>query len=73
MQQGTGNHFLDINLGDSHTVNVNQDGSGSHNAYLNLTGNSSSLTLTQDSSTAQNYHLDQNCTNPSCSATVTQN
>ena len=73
VQQGTGEHFLDINLGDSHTVNVNQDGSGNHNAYLNLTGNSSSLTLTQDSSTAQNYHLDQNCTTPSCSATVTQN
>ena len=73
LQQGTGNHFLDINLGDSHTVNVNQDGSGSHNAYLNLTGNSSSLTLTQDSSTPQNYHLEQHCTHASCSATVTQN
>jgi len=73
LQHGTGDHFLDINLGDSHTVNVEQDGSGTHNAYINLTGNSSSLTLTQDSSSNMNYHLNQNCTNPSCSATVTQN
>ena len=73
LQHGTGDHFLDINLGDSHTVNVEQDGSGTHNAYISLTGNSSSLTLTQDSSSNMNYHLDQNCTNPSCSATVTQN
>ena len=72
-QKGTGNHFLDINLTDSHTVDVTQDGTGSHNATIHLSGNSSSVTLTQDSSTDQNYHLQQSCSSSSCSATVTQN
>ena len=72
-QKGTGNHFLDINLTDSHTVDVTQDGTGSHNATIHLSGNSSSVTLTQDSSTDQNYYLEQNCSSASCSATVTQN
>ena len=72
-QKGTGNHFLDINLTDSHTVDVTQDGTGSHNATIHLSGNSSSVTLTQDSSTNQNYHLQQSCSSSSCSATVTQN
>jgi hypothetical protein len=72
-QKGTGNHFLDITLTDSHSVDVTQDGSGNHNATVNLSGNSSSVNLTQDSSTDQNYYLEQNCTNTSCSATVTQN
>ena len=69
----TGNNFLDINLTDSHTVDVTQDGTGSHNATIHLSGNSSSVTLTQDSSTNQNYHLQQSCSSSSCSATVTQN
>ena len=72
-QKGTGNHFLDTNLTDSHTVDVTQDGSGSHNATIHLSGNPSSVTLTQDSSTNQNYHLQQSCSSSSCSATVTQN
>ena len=72
-QKGTGNHFLDINLTDSHTVDVTQDGTGSHNATIHLSGNSSSVTLTQDSSTNQNYHFQQSCSSSSCSATVTQN
>ena len=72
-QKGTGNHFLDINLTDSHTVDVTQDGSGSHNATIHLSGNPSSVTLTQDSSNNQNYHLQQSCSSSSCSATVTQN
>ena len=72
-QKGTGSHFLDINLTDSHTVNVTQDGTGSHDAKIHLSGNSSSVTLTQDSSNDQNYHLIQSCSSSSCSATVTQN
>jgi len=72
-QKGTGSHFLDINLTDSHTVNVTQDGTGSHDAKIHLSGNSSSVTLTQDSSNDQNYHLIQSCSSASCSATVTQN
>ena len=72
-QKGTGNHFSEITLTDSHTVDVTQDGSGDHNATINLSGNQSSVTLTQDSSTSQNYYLYQNCSSPSCTATVTQN
>ena len=72
-QKGTGNHYSEITLTDSHTVDVTQDGSGDHNATINLSGNQSSVTLTQDSSTSQNYYLYQNCSQTSCSATVTQN
>ena len=72
-QKGTGNHYSEITLTDSHTIDVTQDGSGDHNATINLSGNQSSVTLTQDSSTSQNYYLYQNCSQSSCSATVTQN
>jgi len=72
-QKGTGNHYSEITLTDSHTVDVTQDGSGDHNATINLSGNQSSVTLTQDSNTSQNYYLYQNCSQSSCSATVTQN
>jgi hypothetical protein len=60
-QKGTGNHYAEITLTDSHNVDVTQDGSGDHNATINLSGNTSSVTLTQDSSTSQNYYLYQNC------------
>ena len=73
LQEGTGNHFLDIDLTNNHTINITQDGTGDHDATVNLSGNSSTVNLTQDSSTDQNYILEQNCTNVSCSATVTQN
>ena len=73
LQEGTGDHFLDLNITNNHTVNVTQDGTGDHSATIGLTGNTSTLNLTQDSSTDQNYILEQNCTNVSCSATVTQN
>ena len=73
LQEGTGTHFLDIDLTNNHTVNITQDGTGSHDATVNLSGNSSTVNLTQDSATDQNYHLEQNCANVSCSATVTQN
>ena len=72
LQEGTGNHFLDIDLTNNHTVNITQDGTGSHDATVNLSGNTSTVNLTQDSSTDQNYILEQNCANVSCSATVTQ-
>ena len=72
-QKGTGDHYLNIILTDSHTLDITQDGSGSHDAHINLSGNNTSITLTQDSSTDQNYYLEQNCVSTSCSATVTQN
>lgn len=72
-QKGTGDHYLNIILTDSHTLDITQDGSGSHDAHINLSGNNTSITLTQDSSIDQNYYLEQNCVSASCSATVTQN
>jgi len=72
-QKGTGDHYLNIILTDSHTLDITQDGSGDHDAHINLSGNNTSITLTQDSSTDQNYYLEQNCASASCSATVTQN
>ena len=73
LQEGTGDHFLDLNITNNHTVNVTQDGTGDHSATIGLTGNTSTLNLTQDSSTDQNYILEQNYVASSCSATVTQN
>ena len=72
-QKGTGNHYAEITLTDSHNVDVTQDGSGDHNATINLSGNPSTVDLTQDSSTSQNYHLQQSCVTNTCSVTVTQN
>ena len=74
-QKGTGNHYAEITLTDSHTVDVTQDGSGDHNATINLSGNTTTLNLTQDSSTSQNYYIQQNCvTSGGCgTTTVTQN
>ena len=72
-QKGTGSHYLNIILTDSHTLDITQDGSGDHDAHINLSGNNTSITLTQDSATDQNYYLEQNCASTSCSATVTQN
>jgi len=72
-QKGTGDHFLDITLTDSHTLDIEQDGSGDHSGTLILSGNPTTINLTQDSSSDQNYYLSQVCTNTTCSATVTQN
>ena len=72
-QKGSGSSYLEIQLTDSHTLDITQDGSGDHAASINLSGNPTTLNLTQDSSTDQNYMLSQTCTDVSCSATVTQN
>jgi len=72
-QKGTGDHYAEITLTDSHNVDVTQDGSGDHNATINLSGNPSTVNLTQDSSTSQNYYLQQSCTTNTCSVSVTQN
>lgn len=71
-QWGTGQHFLDLTLGNSNTVSITQDGSGSHNATVNLSGNPTTLNLTQNSNISQNYYLQQLCITITCSATVTQ-
>ena len=74
IQQGTGEHFLDVTAGSNQTIDVNQDGSGNMSATINMTGYSAGLTLGQSGSTDQTYSITQNCAVSSgCgTATVTQ-
>ena len=74
-QWGSGSHYTEIAVGSNQTVTVDQDGSGSHNASINMSGNASTLDLTQDGSTGQTYSLTQICnTTGGCgTTTVVQN
>ena len=81
LQQNTSNavgssKFADIKLtGDGHTVNLTQDGTGGHQATIDLTNGSapSTLNLNQLGSTSQSFSLEQTCyTAGGCSTTVTQ-
>ena len=73
LQQGTGEHFLDVTLGSNQTVDINQDGSGSHSATINMSGYSATLDLDQTGSTDQTYSLEQICTNLNGCGTTTVN
>ena len=75
IQQGTGEHFLDVTAGSNQTIDINQDGSGSHAATIDMSGYSSTLDLDQTGSTDKTYSLTQTCTNLNgCgTTTVTQN
>jgi hypothetical protein len=75
VQQGTGEHFLDVTAGSNQTIDVNQDGSGNMSATIDMSGYSSTLDLDQTGSTDQTYSLTQNCVNVNgCgTTTVTQN
>ena len=75
VQQGTGEHFLDVTAGSNQTIDVNQDGSGDMSATIDMSGYSSTLDLDQTGSSNQTYSLDQNCTNVNgCgTTTITQN
>jgi hypothetical protein len=75
IQQGTGEHFLDVTAGSNQTIDVNQDGSGNMSATIDMSGYSSTLDLDQTGSTDQTYSLTQNCVNVNgCgTTTVTQN
>jgi len=72
-QKDSGNHFLDITVTNNQTVGVTQQGTGDHAATINLSGYSSTLQLNQNSSTDQNYILNQNCLNASGCGTTTVN
>ena len=74
-QQGAGSHYAEIAVGSDQTVAITQDGTGDHNASVNMTGHSATLNLTQDSSTSQVYSIQQYCnTANGCGTTsVTQN
>lgn len=75
-QQGTGAKFLDIMMvGNNHQLTVNQQGTASHNARINLfnSGGPSMVNLTQQGTVPQIYNLSQYCVVPSgCSVTLTQ-
>jgi hypothetical protein len=73
-QKDSGEHFLDITLSSDQTVSVTQEGTGDHAATIDLSGYSSTLQLNQNSSTDQNYIINQNClTSTGCgTTTVTQ-
>ena len=60
-QQGSGSHYVEIDVGSDQTVDITQDGTGNHNASVSMTGYASGLDLTQDSSTGQTYSINQNC------------
>ena len=81
LQQNTSNavgssKFADIKLtGDGHTVNLTQDGTGGHQATIDLTygSASSTLNLNQLGSTSQSFSIEQTCyTVGGCSTTLTQ-
>ena len=75
-QAGDANKYLDFDLtGNGHTLDVDQLGTGAHDAEITLIYGSaaSSVTLTQQGSTAQSYSIEQTCyTVGGCSTTVTQ-
>jgi len=73
IQQGTGEHFLDITAGSNQTIDINQDGSGSHAATIDMSGYSSTLDLDQTGSTDKTYSLTQTCTNLNGCGTTTIN
>ena len=81
LQQNTSNavgssKFADIKLtGDGHEVNLTQDGTGGHQATIDLTygSASSTLNLNQLGSTSQSFSIEQTCyTAGGCSTTLTQ-
>jgi hypothetical protein len=81
LQQNTSNavgssKFADIKLtGDGHTVNLTQDGTGGHQATIDLTFGSASSTVNLDQlgSTSQSFSIEQTCyTVGGCSTTLTQ-
>ena len=73
LQQGTGEHFLEVTAGSNQTIDINQDGSGSHAATIDMSGYSSTLDLDQTGSTDQTYSLTQICTNANGCGTTTIN
>jgi hypothetical protein len=74
--QWGGNHYTDLVFsGNGHTANINQQGTTTHKATINLTnaGGASNVTLLQQGTTAQNINITQQCATLSgCSVSVTQ-
>jgi hypothetical protein len=73
LQQGSGEHFVDVTLGSNQIIDITQDGSGNHKATVDMNGYTSGLNLSQSGTTDQNYYLYQNCTNLNGCGTTTVN
>ena len=71
LQQGSGSHYVEIDVGSNQTVDVTQDGTGNHNASISMDGYAAGLDLTQDGSTGQTYSLEQTCLNANGCGTTT--
>lgn len=75
-QHENSNKYLDFTItGDGHTLDVEQTGTGAHNAEITLINGSapSTVNLLQQGSTDQSYSLEQTCyTTGGCTVDVTQ-
>jgi len=75
-QHDDSNKYLDFDLtGNGHTLDVEQTGTGAHNAEITLINGSapSTVNLLQQGSTDQSYSLEQTCyTTGGCTVDVTQ-
>lgn len=71
-QQDSGNHYLDLSLsGGSKSVTVLQQGSAGHMALINLSGNPTSLSLTQVGATQNFYSITHSCATAGGCGTIT--
>ena len=75
LQRDTGTHYLDLSVAGSqgHDIDITQQGTGNHAASVTIGGYATDFDLNQQGSTAQNYQLNNTCTNAlGCTVNVTQ-
>ena len=75
LQKDTGTHYLDLSVGGVgiHDIDITQQGTGNHAARITLDGYSTDFDLLQQGSTAQNYLLNNICSNAlGCTTNVAQ-
>ena len=71
-QKNNGNHYLDLALtGGSKSVTVLQEGSAGHMALINLSGNPTSISLTQSGTTQNFYSITHSCATAGGCGTIT--
>jgi hypothetical protein len=71
-QKDNGNHYLDLALtGGSKSVTVLQEGSAGHMALINLSGNPTSISLTQSGTTQNFYSITHSCATAGGCGTIT--
>ena len=72
--QRTGENYGSVVIrNDGHTVGLDQKGGGDHAVDVNLSGYSTTVTITQDSATSRSAEVHNTCTNSGgCTVTVNQ-